>query len=80
MKRDGENIFRHTAIYLAARGLPGILAFLALPLFTHLLSPAAYGRYALVLATVNLLNALLFQWLRLASCAICPPGVTTPPD
>lgn len=72
MKRDGENILRHTAIYLVARGLPGILSFLALPLFTRLLTPSAYGRYALVLATVNLLNALLFQWLRLALVRYLP--------
>ncbi len=72
MKRDGENIFRHTAIYLVAHGVPGIMAFLAIPLFTRLLGPSSYGRYALFLTTVNLLNALLFQWLRLALVRYLP--------
>jgi O-antigen/teichoic acid export membrane protein len=31
---------------------------------THLLSPAEYGTYALVLASVAVVNAIAFQWLR----------------
>jgi O-antigen/teichoic acid export membrane protein len=51
---------------LVARGLPGVVAFCAIPLFTRLIDPGAYGRYAMVIATVAMLNALLFQWLRLS--------------
>ncbi len=72
MHRDAKHILSHTAIYLIARGLPGIIAFLAIPLFSHLLNPVEYGRYALVIATVMLLNALLFQWLRLATTRYLP--------
>jgi O-antigen/teichoic acid export membrane protein len=53
-------------MYLLARGLPGIITFLAIPTFTRLLLPAEYGRYALLIATVSLLNSLLFQWLSLS--------------
>jgi O-antigen/teichoic acid export membrane protein len=66
MQRPGKHALSHTAIYLIARGLPGIMAFLAIPLFTHLLKPEVYGKYALVVATAGLLNALLFQWIRLS--------------
>jgi O-antigen/teichoic acid export membrane protein len=72
MKRSSKHVLSHAAIYLVARGLPGIVAFLAIPLFTRLLDPAAYGRYALVLATVVMLNALLFQWLRLSLTRYLP--------
>ena len=72
MESGGRSVARHTAIYLLARGLPGMIAFLAIPLFTRLLQPADYGRYALVLATVNLLNALLFQGLRLSLVRYLP--------
>ncbi len=72
MSRNGKHIFSHTMIYLLARGLPGMIAFAAIPLFTHLLSPENYGRYALVMATVNLLNALLFQWMRLSLVRYLP--------
>ena len=66
MQRDATNVVSHAAVYLLARGLPGVVAFLAIPLFSRLLDPAEYGRYALVLGTVNVLYALVFQWLRLA--------------
>src|SRR4051794_10850449 len=72
MQREGRNILSHAAIYLVARGLPGIIAFLAIPLFTRLLEPADYGRYALVIATASLINALVFQWLRLSLVRYLP--------
>lgn len=72
MQRPAKNILSHTAIYLVARGVPGIMAFLAIPLFTTLLKPAVYGRYALVITTAGLLNALLFQWIRLSLVRYLP--------
>ncbi|MDB5332470.1 MAG: polysaccharide biosynthesis protein, partial [Phycisphaerales bacterium] len=66
MHREGKHVLSHAAIYLIARGVPGVVAFLTIPLFTRLLDPVDYGRYTLVVATVALLNALLFQWLRLS--------------
>src|SRR6185503_6440519 len=36
----------------------------ALSLYTRLLVPVEYGQVALVLASVTVANALLFQWLR----------------
>src|SRR4051794_22260988 len=65
-RESSKHVLSHTAIYLVARGVPGIVAFLAIPVFTRLLTPDQYGRYALMLATVSVMNALLFQWLRLA--------------
>src|SRR6476620_869841 len=72
MQREGKHVLSHAAIYLVARGLPGVIAFLAIPLFSRLLLPADYGRYALVMASVGLLNALLFQWLRLSLVRYLP--------
>lgn len=72
MSKDGHSFFRHTAIYLLARGLPGVIAFLAIPIYSRLLDPSGYGKYALVLATVNLLGALFFQGLMLALVRYLP--------
>src|SRR5258706_14352056 len=72
MQREGKHVLSHAAICLVARGLPGVIAFLAIPLFSRLLSPADYGRYALVVASVGLVNALLFQWLRLSLVRYLP--------
>ena len=72
MKQDRHNVLSHAAIYLVARGAPGIIAFLSIPLFSRLLSPADFGQYALVVATAALANALLFQWLRLSLVRYLP--------
>ena len=73
------HVLSHAAIYLVARGLPGIVAFLAIPLFTRLLNPADYGKYFLVVAAAGLINALLFQWLRLSLVRYLP-GATAGED
>jgi len=72
MGQEKSSALRHSAVYLLARGLPGIVAFLAIPTFSRLLDPAGYGNYALVSASVGLLNALVFQWLRLALVRYLP--------
>lgn len=65
-------LIRHTALYTIARGLPGLINFLALALYTRLLARAEYGTYALVIAWVGVANALLFQWLRSAARRFLP--------
>lgn len=58
-------LLRHSLAYTLARGVPGIINFLALAVYTRLLAPQQYGYYALVLAVVSLVNVVLWQWLRL---------------
>jgi O-antigen/teichoic acid export membrane protein len=65
-------LLRHSLLYLLARGLPGIIGFVTLAVYTRLLPPEQYGRYALVLAGVSLGNAILFQWLRLGLLRYLP--------
>jgi len=57
-------LLHHTALYFLARGLPGLINFLALSVYTRLLAPGEYGRYALALATVSLAYTVLFQWMN----------------
>ncbi len=58
-------LLRHSASYLFARGVPGLVNFAALAVYTRLLSPEEFGRYALVLAGIGLANVVIFQWLSL---------------
>jgi O-antigen/teichoic acid export membrane protein len=58
-------LLRHSALYLVARGLPGLINLAALVLFTRLLAPEDFGRYALVIAGVGLASALIYHWLSL---------------
>lgn len=54
----------HTAYYFLARGLPGVINFLAITIYTRLLAPEDYGQYALALAAVGFLNFTFFQWIQ----------------
>ena len=56
---------KHSLLYVLARGLPGLVNFAALAIYTRLLTPSQYGQYALVLALVGMLNMLIFEWLHL---------------
>ena len=58
-------LLRHSVIYFFARGVPGVINFLALMIYTRLLVPEEYGQYALTLTVVGFINVVLWQWLRL---------------
>ena len=70
--QDSGTLLRHSFIYLFARGVPGIINFLAIAVYTRLLPPEEYGQYALIIAWVGLGNAVLFQWLRLGLLRFLP--------
>lgn len=65
-------LLRHSFYYLVARGLPGLLSFAALMLYTRLLTAADFGRYAVVLAGVGLVHVMMFQWLQLVLARFLP--------
>jgi O-antigen/teichoic acid export membrane protein len=57
---------KHSLIYFLGRGIPGLINFLTLSIYTHTLSPEEYGQYALIIAGVALTSSLLFLWLKLS--------------
>lgn len=65
-------LVRHGLIYALGRGLPGLINFASLAVFTRLLSPEQFGEYTLVVAAVGTSDALLLQWLRLALLRFLP--------
>lgn len=46
-----------------ARAVPGVLGFLAVMIYTRLLSPREYGLYTLAFATVSIVVATCFEWI-----------------
>lgn len=71
-------IIQHSFYYLIARGLPGLLNFAGLIIFTRLLKPEDFGKYALVLSYVGLAHALLFQWMQLVLGRYLPAHPNSP--
>jgi len=58
-------LVKHAVSYLFARGLPGLVNFLAMAIYTRLLTPGEFGRYALALSAVGLLHVISMQSLQL---------------
>jgi O-antigen/teichoic acid export membrane protein len=65
-------VLRNASLYGVARLAPAAINFLALALYTRILSPAEYGRYALVSAASGFVIAVGFNWLRLGLIRFLP--------
>ncbi|MFD1136165.1 oligosaccharide flippase family protein [Paenibacillus urinalis] len=57
-------LVKHSIIYLFSRGVPSLINFCSILIYTRMLSPDSYGTYALVIALMNIFNIVFFQWLR----------------
>ncbi|HYC73705.1 oligosaccharide flippase family protein [Brevundimonas sp.] len=66
--------------YLPANIVQGVVGFLAIVLFTRLLSPEDFGRYALAFSVMTLTHVAVFSWLEAAMArfwAAQTPGSAT---
>jgi O-antigen/teichoic acid export membrane protein len=57
---------RHVSIYLVAHLVPAALGFLALTIYTRLLSPSQYGVYVVGMSVAGILAGTGFTWIRLS--------------
>ncbi|MDE1971946.1 MAG: lipopolysaccharide biosynthesis protein [Hyphomicrobiales bacterium] len=53
-------------VYLLAHMTPALIGFLAMILYSHLLSPAEYGVYVIGLSGAGVVSAIFFTWVRLS--------------
>ena len=56
-------LLKNSLIYGLAKAIPAVMAFAALSLYTHLLSPEEYGLYTLLLTGTVLIHNVIFAWL-----------------
>lgn len=56
-------LFRHSFIYMLAKIIPAIMAFAALSIYTHFLSPSEYGIYTLIFTGSVFLHNVVYNWL-----------------
>lgn len=52
--------------YLLSHGIPALVGFAAIAVYTRLLTDVEYGRYALVFAIAAMINAVVFEWLKVS--------------
>ena len=57
-------LIRQSAAYLVANGCTAALGFVAVIVFTQLLTPAEFGVYVIANSMGAIVSALLFTWLR----------------
>jgi O-antigen/teichoic acid export membrane protein len=55
---------KHSLFYFISHGLPALISFASIAIFTRLLTPEEYGIYALIFAIAGLINAVVFEWLK----------------
>ncbi len=55
---------KHAFYYFISHGLPALISFASIAIFTRLLTPEEYGVYALIFAIAGLINAVVFEWLK----------------
>lgn len=65
-------LLNHSLMYLFARGVPSIVGFVTIIVYTRLLTPEAYGQYALVVTGAIVVNAVLYQWLSASLLRFLP--------
>jgi len=59
------NLLGKMLSYSPAVIFSALLQFVTVIVFTHLIDAEAYGRYAIVMVTVQFLDVMLFAWLRI---------------
>ncbi|QFT90672.1 Polysaccharide biosynthesis protein [Bacillus sp. THAF10] len=57
---------KHAFAYFLSHGVPALVSFASIAIFTRMLSPEEYGMYALVFAIAGMINAVVFEWLKLS--------------
>ncbi|MEE9446293.1 MAG: polysaccharide biosynthesis C-terminal domain-containing protein [Cocleimonas sp.] len=56
-------LFKNSLIYGLAKAIPALMAFAALSVYTHYLSPEEYGLYTLLLTGTVFIHNVIFAWL-----------------
>jgi len=67
-----REFFKDLLKYFPSKVVPAIMGIIAIRIFTLLFSPAEYGNYALVMATVSFLSTLAAAWLSSSTIRFLP--------
>lgn len=70
-------LLKNSGIYMLAKIIPGLMAFTALSVYTHLLTPSQYGVYTLIFTAAMFMNTTVFNWLPVGMVRFWPGGTYT---
>lgn len=61
---SARELGKHSGLYFGGRVLSGLIGLATIAVFTRVLTPVDYGRYAVIMAVSGLVSSVVFQWLR----------------
>jgi len=59
-----RTLLRHSVYYMFAAGVPGLVSFFSIAIYSRLLPPNEYGIFALVIANTLLVQSIAYQWIK----------------
>ncbi|PID46256.1 MAG: hypothetical protein CSB47_04840 [Proteobacteria bacterium] len=68
-------LFKNSSIYVLAKIVPGLMAFAALSVYTHLLTPQEYGVYTLIFSAALFFHSAFLNWLPVGTMRFWPGGI-----
>ena len=74
LSESAHMLVRNSSIYIVAKFIPGMISFIALAVYTHLLTPDQYGIYTLIFTTAMFIFASVFIWLPVGMVRFWPSG------
>jgi len=66
-----KELFKDIVKYIPSKIIPATISIIALPIITRLFSPAHYGNYVLIIATVSILSAIA-GWVSMSVVRFYP--------
>ncbi len=70
-----DNQGKNSLIYFLGRGIPGVINFVSISLFTACIAPSEYGEFAIAFAIISFFNTVFFSWIRLSCVRFYPAAV-----
>jgi len=73
-----KTLAKHSVYYMLASGVPGLISFLSIAIYSRLLPPDEYGIFALVIANTMMVQSITYQWIKVSITRFLPAYRETP--
>jgi O-antigen/teichoic acid export membrane protein len=67
------NVGRETLLYIPAKLFPALFGFIGLTTYTRIFSPAEFGTYSLIMATIGIIGVFTYSWINQSNLRLFQP-------
>lgn len=75
VRKEDDEMLKQIILYFFSHGIPGVITFLSVAVYSRMMLPEEYGVFALAMTVVSFLNSVMFQWLRLGFLRFFPRDI-----